>query len=164
MQIKKATVTATEAAGWIDHIRKPNDRTSDPDRAQSPENPNLARDRLANERTFLSWLRTAIAITSLGFVVARFDIFLIELARVNTEIEEPSGQSDLTVPIGVLLVLSGPLIVVLAAFRYIQTDAALRHGRLESQTIVRNIVVAISLISAVAGIGLAVHLLAIWPR
>ena len=148
----------------MDDDRHAGGREPDPDRAQSPENPNLARDRLANERTFLSWLRTAIAITSLGFVVARFDIFLLEIARVNAEVEEPSRQSDVTVPIGVLLVLSGPLIVVLAAFRYIQTDAALRHGRLESQAIVRNIVVSIAMISVVAGIGLAAHLLITWPR
>ena len=138
--------------------------SGDPSSTSPPENPNLARDRLANERTFLSWLRTAIAITSLGFVVARFDIFLLELAQVNAEVDQPSRQSDVTIPIGVLLVLSGPLIVVLAAYRYLHTDSALRHGRLESHAIVRNIVVSIALISVVAGIGLAAHLLITWPR
>jgi uncharacterized membrane protein YidH (DUF202 family) len=33
---------------------------------------------LANERTFLAWLRTCIAIVGLGFVVARFGLFLRE--------------------------------------------------------------------------------------
>lgn len=34
---------------------------------------------LANERTFLPWLRTSIALIGLGFVVSRFGLFLREL-------------------------------------------------------------------------------------
>src|SRR5271165_6737419 len=33
-------------------------------------------DRAANERTFLAWVRTAIAIMAFGFLVERFDVFL----------------------------------------------------------------------------------------
>jgi uncharacterized membrane protein YidH (DUF202 family) len=33
-------------------------------------------DHAANERTFLAWIRTAIAIVAFGFLVARFDLFL----------------------------------------------------------------------------------------
>ena len=132
-----------------------------------PANPNLLRDRLANERTFLAWLRTAIAITSLGFVVARFDIFLRELTRASG----PAGQqaaeavnTNVTIPLGVLLVLAGPIVVVLAAVRFLNTDAALISGRLDSRRLVKGIVVAITLASLVTGIGLAVHLLVLWPR
>ena len=35
---------------------------------------------LANERTFLAWIRTSIAIISLGFVVAKFSLWLRKLA------------------------------------------------------------------------------------
>jgi len=31
---------------------------------------------LANQRTFLAWLRTAVALFGLGFVVSRFGLFL----------------------------------------------------------------------------------------
>mmetsp|Transcript_15430 Transcript_15430/g.31717 ORF Transcript_15430/g.31717 Transcript_15430/m.31717 type:complete len:137 (-) Transcript_15430:394-804(-) len=34
---------------------------------------NLARDHLANERTFLAWIRTALAILTLGLALAKFD-------------------------------------------------------------------------------------------
>src|SRR5258708_23216796 len=37
------------------------------------------RDYLAEERTFLAWIRTALALTGLGFVVARFGLFLEEI-------------------------------------------------------------------------------------
>jgi putative membrane protein len=33
-------------------------------------------DHAANERTFLAWLRTGIAIIAFGFVVEKFNIFL----------------------------------------------------------------------------------------
>src|SRR5208282_5460252 len=37
------------------------------------------RDHSANERTFLAWVRTAIAVMAFGFIVEKFDLFL-ELA------------------------------------------------------------------------------------
>jgi putative membrane protein len=38
---------------------------------------------LANDRTFLAWLRTCIAIIGLGFVVARFSLFLREFGLLS---------------------------------------------------------------------------------
>ena len=124
-------------------------------------NPNLLRDRLANERTFLSWLRTGIAITSLGFVVARFDIFLYEMARVSGSTPE---SSKATIPIGVVLVLAGPLIILLASFRYLHTDRALLANRADSRRLVRSIVLSITIGSLIAGAALVLHLLALWPE
>ena len=137
------------------------------ERYMGQHNPNLLRDRLANERTFLAWLRTGIAITSLGFVVARFDIFLQELARIS---REPGPQasavadSKAAIPIGVILVLSGPAIVTLAAARYLQTEQALLAGRTDPRRLVRSIVIGITAGALIAGVGLALHILATWPR
>src|SRR3954471_5582142 len=94
-----------------------------------PENPNLLRDRLANERTFLAWLRTGIAITSLGFVVARFDIFLEQLVTANAAsggVAKPDSGGPATLSIGMILVIAGPLVVALAAARYLRTERALQ--------------------------------------
>jgi putative membrane protein len=41
------------------------------------------RDHLANERTFLAWVRTALGLIGLGFVLARMGLFLHELAMVQ---------------------------------------------------------------------------------
>jgi putative membrane protein len=38
------------------------------------------RDHLANERTFLAWVRTSLGLIGLGFVLARMGLFLRELA------------------------------------------------------------------------------------
>ena len=40
-------------------------------------------DHAANERTFLAWVRTAVAIIAFGFVVERFDLFLAVLVPSN---------------------------------------------------------------------------------
>ena len=37
------------------------------------------RDYLAEERTFLAWIRTGVALMTFGFVVARFGLFLAEI-------------------------------------------------------------------------------------
>jgi uncharacterized membrane protein YidH (DUF202 family) len=34
------------------------------------------RDHSANERTFLAWVRTSIAVMAFGFLVEKFDLFL----------------------------------------------------------------------------------------
>ncbi len=134
------------------------------ERFVTQNNPNLLRDRLANERTFLAWLRTGIAITSLGFVVARFDIFLDELSRLSGDPDAASiGDARAAIPIGVVLVLAGPLIVLLAAARFLETEQALLHGRVGSRRLVRSVVIAVTAGSVVAGAALALHILSTWP-
>ena len=50
--------------------------------ASAKHQPDL-RTYLAAERTFLAWIRTAVACMGFGFVVARFGIFLHELRLVG---------------------------------------------------------------------------------
>ncbi len=38
-------------------------------------------DHAANERTFLAWVRTGIAVIAFGFVVEKFNLFLDAIAR-----------------------------------------------------------------------------------
>ncbi|WP_158385708.1 YidH family protein [Candidatus Nitrososphaera evergladensis] len=52
---------------------------------------------LANERTFLALLRTCIAVIGLGFVVARFSLFLREFGLITmTRREGGAIQQDLS--------------------------------------------------------------------
>lgn len=86
-----------------------------------------ATEYLANERTFLAWLRTGIAIISLGFVVAKFSLWLHELAlglgpRVQTY------QSGASMPIGLAMMALGGLVTVLAAWRYHIVNRAIDRG------------------------------------
>lgn len=43
--------------------------------AQAKRNPSRVRDHLANERTYLAWMRTAIALMGFGVVIVRLRAF-----------------------------------------------------------------------------------------
>ena len=38
----------------------------------------------ANERTFLAWIRTAIAVIAFGFVLEKFNLFIVALAASSS--------------------------------------------------------------------------------
>jgi uncharacterized membrane protein YidH (DUF202 family) len=76
-----------------------------------------ATEYLANERTFLAWIRTSIAIISLGFVVAKFTVWLRELA-IRFDPQASTGGTGASLPIGVGMMAVGGIFAALAARRY----------------------------------------------
>jgi len=40
-------------------------------------------DHAANERTFLAWVRTGIAVIAFGFVIEKFNLFVLTMANAN---------------------------------------------------------------------------------
>jgi putative membrane protein len=75
------------------------------------------RVHMANERTFLAWIRTSVAVMAFGFVVEKFSLFVKQMAYyMGKEAAPPApGYSSL---IGILLVGLGMLMGVLAFIRY----------------------------------------------
>lgn len=73
------------------------------------------RVHLANERTFLSWIRTSIGIIAFGFVVEKFGLFLRQLYPGK---KIPSVHGDYSSFFGILLILLGALMGFLAFIRY----------------------------------------------
>ena len=73
------------------------------------------RDHAANERTFLAWVRTSIAIMALGFVVERFTLFL-EVAAGRPEIRIPGEEHGRL--IGIALLVFGALVAAFAGGRF----------------------------------------------
>ncbi|HEY0132776.1 MAG TPA: DUF202 domain-containing protein [Nannocystis sp.] len=80
-----------------------------------PAPPSIAgdvlRDRLSNERTLLSWLRTSIALMGFGLVVARFGLFLKTMIamQAGSSAVELNTQADRSHLIGAGLLLMGSL-------------------------------------------------------
>jgi len=69
----------------------------------------------AAERTFLAWLRTGITVMALGFVVARFGLFL----RILRAQEGPvPGGTGLSPYLGALLVVLGVIATGAGTRRY----------------------------------------------
>jgi putative membrane protein len=71
------------------------------------------RVRFAAERTLLAWIRTGLALMGFGFVVARFGLFLREIAAVRQEAHAHSYGWSLGIGTG--LVVLGVVVVLLAA-------------------------------------------------
>jgi putative membrane protein len=87
-----------------------------------------ANDVLANERTFLAYLRTSLSFVAFGFVVARFALFTRELAGLLY----PGGTTQsLSTGFGTAVALFGALIAVYGGFRYVRTDRGLSSERVE---------------------------------
>ena len=78
-------------------------------------------DHAANERTFLAWVRTAIAIMAFGFLVEKFDLFL-EIASKSFAGRTLSVGGQLAGNIaGLLLILLGAATMLLAIVRFHKT-------------------------------------------
>jgi putative membrane protein len=78
-------------------------------------------DHAANERTFLAWVRTAIAVMAFGFLVEKFDLFL-EIASRSLASSTPSVGGQLVGNIaGLLLIALGGTMMVLAIVRFRRT-------------------------------------------
>jgi putative membrane protein len=74
-------------------------------------------DHAANERTYLAWVRTAIAVMAFGFLLEPFDIFIAYASRAAGQ-SIPGLHVRASEWLGLLLLLFGALVVLLATFRF----------------------------------------------
>ncbi|OUL24928.1 hypothetical protein BV378_17235 [Nostoc sp. RF31YmG] len=86
------------------------------------------REHQANERTFLAWLRTSIALIGFGFAIARFGLFLRQLNTAITQRDTPVNSFFNSEDLGVVLVIIGILTIALAAWRYNQVFWQIERG------------------------------------
>ena len=86
------------------------------------------REHQANERTFLAWLRTSIALIGFGFAIARFGLFLRELQSSVTGQDAPTDSFINSQNIGVGLVVMGIILVALSAWRYNKVLGQIERG------------------------------------
>ena len=78
-------------------------------------------DHAANERTFLAWVRTAIAVMAFGFVIERFDLFL-QLAAPQLALKQAAPHSQMIANIaGLDFIGIGVVMIVIAGIRFGKT-------------------------------------------
>jgi uncharacterized membrane protein YidH (DUF202 family) len=82
-------------------------------------------NHLANERTFLAWIRTSIGVMAFGFVVVKFTLFTREISVVLKK-SYPVSSHGYSTSIGVFLVAFGVLIGLMAFLRYKHIDRQIR--------------------------------------
>lgn len=115
------------------------------------------RDHAANERTFLAWVRTAIAIMAFGFLVEKFDLFLEFAAPsfVGRTLSMP-GQKFGNIA-GLSLIVVGTVMVATAAARFLviakNIDSASEHLGTGSR-----IDIALAALLVMLGCGLFIYL------
>jgi putative membrane protein len=84
-------------------------------------------DHAANERTFLAWTRTGLAVIAFGFVIEKFNILVETVANTASpaaaqklliqRLAGPLGRYD-----GIALILVGIALIIIAGMRYARTS------------------------------------------
>ncbi len=117
--------------------------------------PDDPRVRFAAERTFLAWIRTGLAMMGFGFVVARFGMFLRELAAARGA--ELPHSPRLSVWVGSALIVLGVAVNVVTATQHVRVLSRLRQG-LPLEPARWPLAVIVSLLIAAIGILMTVYL------
>jgi putative membrane protein len=116
-------------------------------------------DHAANERTFLAWVRTGVAVIAFGFVIEKFDLFLLTLLDAasldpsrRARLEKLSGPS--TRYEGLALIVIGVALLVVAAVRFVRTQRMLADSRVYSRSgVSAEVILSAVLALTVAGLG-----------
>jgi len=117
------------------------------------------RDHAANERTFLAWVRTGIAVIAFGLVIEKFNLFMLTLARsaLGGPLHPPQFRT-LSGRVGgyegFAFILSGLAIVVLSTARFARITRLLDDpGTHSAKSIRAELVVSAVIVLLVASYG-----------
>jgi putative membrane protein len=109
-------------------------------------------DHLANERTFLAWIRTSLAIMGFGFIVERFGLLLREIGTKLSNNPIPSHYSSL---VGIVLTLLGIVVMLVALLNFLQ---ARRNIDKENFHPHRGFAIFMTIVTCLIGAILAIYL------
>ena len=106
---------------------------------------------MANERTYLAWVRTGISIIALGFVVSKFGIIIRELVPGS-----PPSSSHLSTVVGVFLVLAGGFMQIMALRSFTRNRKNIEAGKFSAPKVLE---IAAGVVTFAVAIVLVVYLL-----
>lgn len=114
---------------------------------------------MANERTFLAWIRTSIGIMAFGFVVEKFTLFvrqmsvILEKSAIENTVRPTPGYSAI---VGIFLVGLGTLLVLLAFIRYKKVEKQIDSETFQPSSIL-DLIITVSILAV--GIFLVTYLI-----
>ena len=110
-------------------------------------------DHLANQRTFLAWIRTGLATITFGFVVERFGLLLRELGfKIGLAEVLPIHYSSF---FGVSLTLLGVIMMIVALLEFLQIRRTIDSERFHPPAAFS---IILTILAALIGILLAIYL------
>jgi len=110
----------------------------------------------ANERTFLAWIRTGIAVIAFGFVLEKFNLFILaSTSTAASEVGRTIRTDQLAGPLGryegLALMLVGIILIAVAGVRFVRTTRLLDAAEPQEVSGVRTeVIIAVVLIVLVA--------------
>ena len=109
-------------------------------------------DHAANERTFLAWLRTSIAVIAFGFVIEKFNLFVLTLLNAASVDEAARSRLEkLSGPLpegsGRAFIIVGVISIVVATIRFVRTGRLLDDKAMHSPSIVPDLIFSVVLAS-----------------
>ena len=113
------------------------------------------RDYLAEERTFLAWIRTGISLMGFGFVVARFGIFG-DLPYIPQQLAAVPPR-ELSIWFGAALIAIGAIVNLLSARHFMRLVGALNRDQFADRSLSKQGVI-VSGFLALLGIALTIYL------
>lgn len=101
---------------------------------------NVERTRLSNERNFLNWVRTSLALITLGFIVQRFGM----MVRGDDAAVAMSSLVTFWVPL--LFFVLGALMVALGTWEFFRVRKEINQGRWYGLAWLRDALIVVTLV------------------
>lgn len=121
------------------------------DAAQKSDDARRASDYMANERTFLAWVRTSIAVISFGYVTGKLHVILPGLGFHHT------NTASTSIPVGIGMIAFGGLLAALAAWRYHVVNLQIERGQVKPD---RALIISITALVLALAVAMISYLLA----
>ncbi len=99
-------------------------------------------DHLANERTFLAWVRTGVALIGFGFVIAKFALFISILKGAKS-------LSSSSVTYGEIMIILGGIVIIYGLYSYLENERDLSKNQYTPRVLPNMLFVGIILAIAV---------------
>ena len=107
-----------------------------------------ASDHLANERTFLAWIRTGIGIMAFGFVVVKFTLFVKQLS-IALQKPLPTPSHGYSTAIGIFLVAFGSIMNGMSFVRYRIIDKQIKDADYKPNNVLTTVLIAFILLAGI---------------
>jgi len=111
-------------------------------------NKKMISENMANEKTFLSWVRSRIGIMVFGFVIVKFSLFVNQLPASFFH-QTTIPKNGFTIILGIVLVFTGAFTILLSYWKYKQTHKLLQKGEYLYSTLLLTVLTVVIFVMSI---------------